>query len=683
MEESTLAKLVEWRGDDENGKTVLEDVFREVIVISDGDDDREEEDDPLSDRDQSVEIISSNPVHGELQTRPINYTSRPLREPLRELSDDDEPPGFRVVPDIPRRDKIDRRGFSRYQAWDRAIKRYRQRANGLDLRSSPRICHTDYQLPLRTMEKRFFGNIVTETEPVGFCRVYTGPFTGFGAGSGRREMPGSNSAIERRVSFGEAYFFIITPNCKFSEADNPLLTPNEQYEPYPPVESFRQARHLISSAPESSIQRVPASSDEKRLLEQGGPADVPIFVSHLRESPGFNENQEGRHSGAPITYLDKRWLKPQDRALPSIEGSLSPRLQAEPLNHDRLKHMAERMSDESSIHPLTSCQLRSNIPRPLDEDEYKFLTPKRRRVAPEETIRHDPGRMSHGAARPATFNAPKDTFPDEPFTSQGHISARRSPAEGDSPIRRSHAVPAELRYLERYQPEALLAPHSTHPTTKTGSLSGQGPADHTDTQFSHNHEPGLYSYRSGSAWPYKGPGTSAVIQGPMYFRGSRAGGVHCEEQGLPIKCMNTIGQSELQVSSVPHRANDYSAGFDDSYRRRQLYAEDFVRPVDLADSDPLELASRPHHRARLAKEASASGHDMPGNSVLSLHGNLRRFDSRGAFPVYGNASVGYNQNMAYYGRDIGGPYDSSGTANQLARRHPALIRYDLGLTPII
>ena len=39
VEEPCLAKLVQWRGDDENGTTVLEDVFREVIVISDDEDD--------------------------------------------------------------------------------------------------------------------------------------------------------------------------------------------------------------------------------------------------------------------------------------------------------------------------------------------------------------------------------------------------------------------------------------------------------------------------------------------------------------------------------------------------------------------------------------------------------------------------------------------------------------------
>ena len=42
VEGPTLRKLVEWRGDDDSGKEALEDVLREVIVISDDEDSEEE-----------------------------------------------------------------------------------------------------------------------------------------------------------------------------------------------------------------------------------------------------------------------------------------------------------------------------------------------------------------------------------------------------------------------------------------------------------------------------------------------------------------------------------------------------------------------------------------------------------------------------------------------------------------
>lgn len=126
VEEPCLARLVQWRGDDENGKTVLEDVFREVIVISDDEEDEDLES-AANDRNTSVEIISSNTVVGELSPRhdPSGQSG------YREISEKEPPMGFRFIPagSQPRntadRSKVDRRGFSRYEAWDRARDRYR------------------------------------------------------------------------------------------------------------------------------------------------------------------------------------------------------------------------------------------------------------------------------------------------------------------------------------------------------------------------------------------------------------------------------------------------------------------------------------------------------------------------------------------------------------------------------
>jgi len=154
VEQPCLAKLVQWRGDDENGTTVLEDVFREVIVISDDEDDGEESDayqiseHSRGGRDSSVEIVSSNALTCEFHTRPINYgkLSAVDREAAQEISEDEAPSGFRFIPEVPRRRKatdkkrLDRRGFSRYQAWDRAKDRYRDdgnEANQTKLSSKP------------------------------------------------------------------------------------------------------------------------------------------------------------------------------------------------------------------------------------------------------------------------------------------------------------------------------------------------------------------------------------------------------------------------------------------------------------------------------------------------------------------------------------------------------------------
>jgi hypothetical protein len=136
VEKPSLRKLVEWRGDDENGKQVLEDVFREVVVISDDEDSGEEADEFMEDyRDVSVEIISSN-------TKADHFDSDPriLEEPAvgHRLAyvNSRRVPDYNTVTAAARKertsdkDKINRRGFSRYQAWNEA--REELRANPTD-----------------------------------------------------------------------------------------------------------------------------------------------------------------------------------------------------------------------------------------------------------------------------------------------------------------------------------------------------------------------------------------------------------------------------------------------------------------------------------------------------------------------------------------------------------------------
>ena len=128
-----MDKLIKWRGDDENGTKVLEDVIREVVVISDGEDSEDDEDIHTRGRDASVEVISSNAVADQVQTRPVDYANATsiAHEDLRHYSDEDAPSGFRYVPQVAKRKQVldkkkeNRRGFSRYQAWDQAVERSR------------------------------------------------------------------------------------------------------------------------------------------------------------------------------------------------------------------------------------------------------------------------------------------------------------------------------------------------------------------------------------------------------------------------------------------------------------------------------------------------------------------------------------------------------------------------------
>jgi len=124
VEQSTLARLVEWRGDDDEAdeatKHAAADALREVIVISDEDD---------SDSEGSYEPV----VHDDVRVEEL-ATSAYAPAPGRLVSPDPSMwwPGqnIRSVPQAVRRyrptqDEIAQRDLSRYAVWDQAKQNYR------------------------------------------------------------------------------------------------------------------------------------------------------------------------------------------------------------------------------------------------------------------------------------------------------------------------------------------------------------------------------------------------------------------------------------------------------------------------------------------------------------------------------------------------------------------------------
>ena len=130
VERPTLKKLVEWRGDDDTtsgGKQVLEDVFREVIVLSDDGDSDDDADDVVEvvPRAYGWPLPSHHSVasHQPLSPRQYGYQSA-----------DEDASGYRVVARAARRRPVDSSQAdpasthfrqSRYAAWDRAQAEYR------------------------------------------------------------------------------------------------------------------------------------------------------------------------------------------------------------------------------------------------------------------------------------------------------------------------------------------------------------------------------------------------------------------------------------------------------------------------------------------------------------------------------------------------------------------------------
>lgn len=119
----------------------LEDVFREVIVISDDEEGDTEESDfaenenaASTDRDRglSVEVLSSQVAADNLDVTTNDDSNHivspfPIRVSRKPLFNDYNV-GAGATNQTSRKTRVDRRGFSRYRAWDRAMDRYREKA---------------------------------------------------------------------------------------------------------------------------------------------------------------------------------------------------------------------------------------------------------------------------------------------------------------------------------------------------------------------------------------------------------------------------------------------------------------------------------------------------------------------------------------------------------------------------
>ena len=136
IEQKCLEQLVQWRGDGEDGTNDMEEILREVIVISDDENDDADSitNSALVQRDSSVEIIASHALADDVQVRPVDYRYEPagVEEELP-FALDYSLPGIlqrmdqRYQGDEQRaKEKFGRRGFSRYKAWDQALDRYRK-----------------------------------------------------------------------------------------------------------------------------------------------------------------------------------------------------------------------------------------------------------------------------------------------------------------------------------------------------------------------------------------------------------------------------------------------------------------------------------------------------------------------------------------------------------------------------
>ena len=121
VEAATLKKLVEWRGDDESGKKVFEDVMKEVIVLPD--------DEGSDDDSEAAEYLETQNVqHSFERPQVLTRAVSPRDLEYPELLDND---GFQYVPQVPSRKRDTARDHTdevqyRHDAWERARREFRE-----------------------------------------------------------------------------------------------------------------------------------------------------------------------------------------------------------------------------------------------------------------------------------------------------------------------------------------------------------------------------------------------------------------------------------------------------------------------------------------------------------------------------------------------------------------------------
>ncbi|KAL5043717.1 hypothetical protein BDW71DRAFT_210060 [Aspergillus fruticulosus] len=615
VEQPTLAKLVEWRGDDENGKTVLEDVFREVIVISDDDDsDNEGEPQQLHGRETSVEIISSNPVIEELHMRPVHHGNRALWGAQTENSEDEAAPGFRFIPEAPKKTKIDRRGFSRYQAWDRAINRYRNMASGSNRRPPP------YSTA---------GEPSQENLRLG------------------REEPSRRPIDPRHSSVAP----IALPNQRTvkNNLSRAPLKPAAEHRPYVlhPVKEVPNKRRDVFAplSPPFPLERAPMPEPVRRSLQQAELSNGPVFVSGPKESLERNGNGLGLPP-RPQVHLQNRNVNQQDRVLPSIESPLPVEIKRP--NSGHIEHLTKRMSGAFTFRSVTPHrQVHHDIPYrtfPQEPVVQDHIT-KRRRLA-----YHEPTSMKKLMSPNGPL--PFSTYPGNRYA---------GPSVQNGPhVRRRFVGPVEPRRIAEHDPGSAQ-----------GSLISTACFDREQHTLSHSGsikaydgQQTAYSHPVNTQAPYYRSPVQARTRPDTRYTAAGGGG------------HNTVLQPHLSDLPEPHVSHNVQIHdladvrapggtgpwLEPAWRNtnhvfsnpveenRRLHADGFVRAVGHGGPEVLEYRPAHPHPSRhmvqdLAQPVNVRLNDVqhrrfPSDSLTSVPPRCRsRVDSLGKTPFQQDPAI--------------------------------------------
>lgn len=581
VEHTTLAKVIEWRGDDENGQTVLEDVFREVIVISD-DDDSDSEEDTVSTaarQSASVEILPTDPLAHEVRTQPINNSTSAIQDHPREVSEE-APPGFRFVTRSPAKDTINRRGFNRYQAWNRALQEYREGMQGSE---QPRYAGASAEKATqRHSEQRIMAQEAPAARRQDVSPKRAGLHRRVGSGSASIDSQAHRALpiplMDRQVAKGylgvQDSYIPSEFQQKYSMHElnaRPTKLTNQDSPELQILEEFSGPRNInIPPSQDAPQSRVDARLRRERLPPQSDRINAPVFVSGPKEN-----RPKMAPLGRPLDSIGSPLPRPdsntQDSILPSIETWPSESRRAEGAHP--LVHMTNRMS----LRSVTPGRLHGepmHHPDAIDREGDSEHASKRRRLAYPEGSRAE-SRPGSRSARPVGLPV-SDAFGQNSYRRVDSIPDHRPQ---DQPKFRRDYPPVEQIPLVGHQRERKPMPYPDgQHTLETRSVPGR--------QY-------IYGPREFPNQAGLSSASIIVSEGDRTFRAAPA--VFHPGSWHPYH-----GDRSLRSDRVPkdlrsnHRTR-IDGGHplpENPQPDRKIYADGFVRHVDHREPLPFEYAGK-------------------------------------------------------------------------------------------
>lgn len=587
VEHPTLAKVIQWRGDDENGETVLEDVFREVIVISD-DEDSESEEDAVSTsgpQNTSVEILRSDARTHALPTQSNAYPQGHTRDPSEEA-----PPGFRFVARVPANNPINRRGFNRYQAWNRAIKEYREGgAQSTEQSRFPGVL-TQNQSPryaeqcIPALETSVAGNQDALAQHVQVRRRVIPDSTNLDNQAQR--MPTTIPPMDRPVAKRPVGVQGNHGHLDFQQISTHQPNPREPgltFQESPDLQILEELsgpRNIggaqLHTIPPPRMDPIPRTG---RLPQSDNRSNAPVFVSGPREKLENNATSLGRRSDTVTSPLVRPASKTQESVVPSIENHW-PQGTRRTDNAHPLVRMTSRMSLRS-VTPVRNQGKLMHYPEVIELDGACDQSSKRRRMI-REGSRADP-RPDSQIARPVGFPVAEGFGSRETY--------RRAELAPE------HRLQDQLRFRRDFVP-VEPSPTVGHPRPVSYAngqhgLDARSILDHQQMGGSNESRPLNGTLGSSINFPdnrsvrvvpaianigHPNPGHWHPYHG-RNFRSDRPN----EQWGLR--------RNRVDGLTIPENSSD-----------RNLYADGFVRPVDHREPPSFEYTSR-----RLAPETKPIG----------------------------------------------------------------------------